>query len=285
MKKKVLDILQQELCNLTSAQRKVADYILKNPVEASFLTLDQLASVAEVSTTTVMRLSFNLGYSGYSEFQKELQELLRNRVSPTVRLEANIKAVGNDSLLIECAEKQIRNIRATVDFLSGDVTNICLESILKARKVYIVGVRTSFGAAYYLYQGLNQILDNCEILEPGSGDQVERILDISSSDLVIAISLPRYGRATVDLVTAIKNLRGAKIISITDGYTSPLASISDLVLPCAFSSLAFHNSITGAVIISDFLITSVAMREAKKTKQRLASCEEVFTALNFHVEK
>lgn len=285
MKKRVLDVLQQELVSLTTSQRKVADYILKNPLEASFMTLDQLAGVVGTSTTTVMRLSFNLGYSGYSELQKELQELLRNRVSPTVRLEANIRSVGNDRLLVECAEKQISNIRTTVDFLSEEITNSCLESISSARKIYIVGMRTSFAAAYYLYQGLNQILDNCEILEPGAGNQVESILDISSSDLIIAISLPRYARATVDLLTAIKNLRGAKLISITDGYTSPVASISDLVLPCAFSSLAFHNSIIGAVIIADYLITSIAMKAAKKTKQRLSSCEQIFSALNFHIEK
>ena len=283
MKDGILNALQLKMADLTTSQRKVADYILKNPVESAFLTLDQLAGAVGTSTTTVMRLAFTLSYSGFTEFQKALQDLFRSTISPATRLEANIKNLDSSRLLVKCAEQQAVNIEETIDFLSDDMVSGCLKLIMSARKVYVVGMRTSFGAAYYLYQGLNQIMGNCELLQPGSGHQVEQVMDITDEDLVIVVCLPRYARSVVELVKSVKLLRAAKVVSITDGYASPLAAVSDLVLPCAFNSLAFHNSIAGAVLIADFLITAVAMQDPEKTKERLDRAEDVFQNIHFHV--
>ena len=283
MKRNILNTLEKEMPKLTAAQRQVADYILKNPIDALFLTLDQLASVVGTSTTTVMRFSFNLGYTGYAEFQKDLQELLRNRVDPGTRIEANLKDLGRESLLIKCAEKQIENIQATIDYLSEDVTNQCVKMILQAKKIYMVGVRTSFTATYYLYEGLNRILDNCELLELDSGAQIEKILNITSSDVVIAFSFPRYARATIDAVKAIKERCGAKVITVTDGYSCPMATISDVILPCGYGSMDYHNSMSGAILVSDFLISSVIVCDYEKTKRRLEESEMLLKSLKFHI--
>lgn len=279
----ILSSLQMKMVDLTASQRKVADYILKNPVESAFLTLDQLAGVVGTSTTTIMRLAFHLGYSGFSEFQKGLQELVRSTLSPTTRLEANIKELDRSRLLVKCAGQHTANIEATVDFLSDDMIHNCLELIKNADKVYVSGVRTSFAAAYYLYQGLNQLMGNCELLEPCSGHLVEQTMNITDRDLIVAVCLPRYARSVVDLVKTVKQSRAAKVVAITDGYTSPLVAASDVVLPCAFNSLAFHNSIAGAVLIADLLITAIAMENPANTKKRLAEAEAVFQAMRFHV--
>lgn len=283
MKKNVLAVLEQEMPNLTAAQRQIADYILKNAVEVSFLTLDQLSGLVGTSTTTVMRLTFNIGYSGYAEFQKDLQELLRNRVAPGTRLEANLKALERKSLLVKCAEKQIENIQETLDYLSDESVARSVEMIMQARKIYVVGVRTSFTAAYYLYQGLIRILDNCELLEIDTGAQIDRILNITPQDLVIAFSFPRYARGIVEQVKRIKEQRGAKVMLITDGYSCPLVNVSDVTLPCGCGSLAYHNSMSGAILVSDFLITSITVQDPVNTKKRLEESEVLLKSMNYHV--
>ncbi|MED3872593.1 MurR/RpiR family transcriptional regulator, partial [Priestia megaterium] len=50
--------LKDNISQLTETQRRVADYILKNPVDVAFLTVDQLALTVKTSTTTIMRLTF-----------------------------------------------------------------------------------------------------------------------------------------------------------------------------------------------------------------------------------
>lgn len=284
MKSNVLTILKQEASNLTPTQRKVADYILKNPIDASFLTLDQISGIVGTSTTTVMRLSFKLGYSGYTDFQKDLQELLRDRVAPTTRLEINKKSLEQSSILVKCAETQVNNLKTTIDFLSEDTINHCLNLIQKAANIYVVGMRSSFAIAYYLQHELNQILGNCKLVKADSGDNVDTILNLTSSDLVIAITLPRYSKTTVDLLKISKGFN-PKIIAITDGYNSPLAPLADIVLPCSFRSLAFHNSIVGPIFLADFLITAIAMNEPIKTKNRLDAAELILKQLDIHIDE
>lgn len=283
MKKNVLDSLEKLIPKLTDAQQQIAVYILKNTVEASFLTLDQLSRIVGKSTTTVMRLALNLGYSGYAEFQRDLQELLRNRVAPVTRLEVNLKGIERQSLLVKCAEKQIDNIHRTLHNLSDDEANCAVEMIMEARKIYIIGVRTTFTAAYYLHNGLNRILNNCELIEIDSGAQYEKILNISSEDIVVAFSFPRYARITIDQVKRIKEKRGAKIIVIADGYACPLATVADITLPCGCGSLAYHNSMAGAILVSDFLITGVTLKDPINTKKRLEESEVFLKSINYHI--
>lgn len=101
----VLQLLEEKMEAFTSTQKRVADYILKNPTEVAFLTIEQLSALIGVSVTTIMRLAYSLGYTGYTQFQKDLQEILRNRVAPPTRLEENVKKLGKNKLLIKCVLK------------------------------------------------------------------------------------------------------------------------------------------------------------------------------------
>lgn len=259
---------------MTPALRRVADYILKNPVDTSFMTLDQLSLQAGASTATVMRLSFQLGYSGYSDFQRDLQELLRDRVAPTTRLEVSKKSLKHSSLLASCADNHIDNLKSMMGFLTKEVIDECVGLIAQARNIYIVGIRSSFAIAYYLHQTLNQITGNCVLLEADSGNIVDEIINISPADLVIGITMPRYSRSTVETLKIVKQF-GPKIMVITDGYGSPLAPLADLLLPCSVRSLAFHNSIAGPTFLVDFLITSLALALPQRTKERLDAAEPI----------
>ena len=280
----VLQLLEQKMDALTSAQRKVADYILKNPTEVAFMTIEQLSGLIGVSVASVMRLAYSLGYNGYAQFQKDLQEILRNRVAPPTRLEANVKKMGKSKLLVKCAELQINNIRKTVEFLSDEAIENAFSLISGATRIYVIGVRGSRVVAEYLHQGLNRLGIDCELLLPDSGRLHAVLTKISPTDLVIAISLPRYARRTVEVVRVAKQ-RGSRVLSIIDGYSSPIALLSDVFLPCAYESLAFQHSEIGAMFVADFLITGMATRNAKQTKLWLDELEKVVSAFDANVIK
>lgn len=263
LEKTALRSLEDNIELFTPAQKKVADYILKYPTDAAFLTIEQLAGYTGVSVATIMRLAYTVGYSGYSQFQKELQELLRKRVSPPNRLEANVKKIGTNKLLVDCAELQMENIRKTVGFLSEEKIQHAFNLIFDAKKIYVIGIRGSFPVASYLNEGLNRLGVDSELLVPETV-RIQAILTrLSQNDLVIAIGLPRYAKPTVEVVRVARK-KDAKIIAITDGYSSPLAANADVFLGCSFESLAFHHSEIGAMFIADYLITGVAVKEAAK---------------------
>lgn len=277
----IVQKIQSKANKLTKTQFQVAEYIQNNLVEASFQTLDQIAASIGTSTTTVMRFAFSLGFSGYSELQKELQTYIRNKLTPESRLTKNLETVSEASVILKCAEKQINNIKNTQAMLSEEAIHEAIRLILKAKTIYFLGARTSFTISYFLYQSLIQQLDNCELPSP-IGPDIDQVLDITEKDLIIVVSLPRYAKSTIEMVKALKELRNPSIIAITDGFAAPLAPYSDVVLPCEYDSLSYHNSMTGPLYIADLLVTELSQTAKLKTTKRLADIEELTTRLDYH---
>ncbi|MFJ5748595.1 MurR/RpiR family transcriptional regulator [Peribacillus frigoritolerans] len=273
--------LKNKISELTETQKRVADYIIKNPVDVAFLTVDQLAGIVGTSTTTIMRLTFSLNYSGYTEFQKGLQELLRNRAAPQIRLEANLKDLNESNLWIRSAESQLNNIQSTVEMISTESLNKTVEMIVSADRIFCTSVRSGLPVAQHLTFGLNRLLGNCELIVADLSDWVDKGINFTSKDLVIATSFPRYARRIVEFAMAAKD-NNAQIISITDSYSSPLVKYSDLVLPCNSSSIAFHNSPIASMLVADYLVSAIAINYPEKTKNRLDEINSILTKMNYH---
>ena len=200
--------------------------------------------------------------------------MLRDQISPPNRLEANLKRIGKNKLLINCAELQIKNIRKTVEILSEENIDQAFNLIFESRKIYIIGIRSSLAVTNYLNEGLNRLGLDCEMIVPDTGRIQAVMARLTPEDLLIAISLPRYAKRTIEVVNVARK-KQAKILAITDGYSSPIALMADVFLGCAFESLAFHHSELGAMFVADFLITGVAAKDSAKTKQKLEELEKV----------
>lgn len=284
MKRSILKQLEEKLDQLTPAQHTVALYVLKNPTEVSFLTVEQLAAETRVSVATVMRLAYALGFSGYAELHKELQELVVDGTSPPNRFAVKLKNLSNNQLLLQCGEKQIGNIQNTIEMISDLQAKQAVEMIRQAKKVYIIGLRSSSAPAYYLEEGLNRVGINSEILVPESSRLQSLLASMTEESLVIAVSLPRYARKTLE-IARIAHDQGAKILAITDSFQSPFMEFAESYLPCAYESLAFHNSSLGAIFVADYLVTAVALAESKKSKKELERIEKIVTKMKANLYK
>ncbi len=274
--------LKSKISELTESQRKVADYILKNQVEVAFLTVDQLASMVGTSTTTIMRLTYSLGYSGYTEFQKGLQEMLRHRADPNTRLTASLKEIDDSDLWLRCVDNAISNIRSTSQAVTSETMDDVRKTILQAGQIYCTAVRSAIPVAQSLSYGLSRLLGKGELMIADHGNWTEKVIDFTSSDLVIAISFPRYARSVLEFVKAAKENR-AQVVSITDSYSSPLVKYSDYILPCSAGSISFHNSMIAPMLAADFLISAVAMADPERTKQRLKKIDSLMVGMHYHV--
>lgn len=276
-----LNHLTENISLLTATQKKVADYILQHPSEVAFLTVDQLARKVQTSSTTIMRLTFALGYSGYSEFQKGLQSILRDKSAPHTRLETNLKDVDQDDLWGNVINHHLNQIQNMVKIIPQDRLNLAVDKIINARKIYCASVRSGMPVGQYITHGLNRSLGNCKLFIPDTSDWIDEIINMNDTDLIIASSFPRYAKRIIDFVKVAKE-NGVTIIAITDNYSAPIVQYSDLVFPCNSSSIAFHNSPVAAMIFADFLISAVAIKNATETKKRLDKVNKLLTDINYH---
>ncbi len=281
----MVNLIEKLKCNIsgmTDAQRKVADYIIKNPFEIAFMTIEQLAKKVGTSTTTIMRLMTFSGFSGYTEFQKDLREILRNEVSPKTRLQINLKEMSYSDLWLQCYEKQIKNIQDTISMISTEKLDETIQRIVDARQVYFASARGGLPVAQYLTSFFNRMFSNCRLVNADMlTEWLDLLLEMNSTHLIVAISYPRYASRLVDLLRLAK-ANDTQIISLTDSYSSPLAEFSDFILPCSCDSLGFHNSPVSAMVIADCLINVAAIRHAAIVEKRLDKANDIAINLNYY---
>ncbi|MDF2523294.1 MAG: MurR/RpiR family transcriptional regulator [Clostridiales bacterium] len=285
MQRDLLKTIEQKISFLTKSQKKVADYIIKNPMQAAFSTVDQLAHSVGTSTTTIVRLALFLGFSGYAEFQKDLQELLKSRTGPSTKLEVSFKDANVKSNVLKgIAQQQSENFNRTFDNLSDGLVFKTEKMLSEANHIYVAGFRSCFSVAHYLCYNLNRIFGNCDLMAAEGGEVPEKVHRVTAKDVVIVISLPRYIKEIVAISEVAKS-RNASIIAITDGFLSPLAEKADALYSVECKSSDFHNSISSAMLVAEVLIGVCTMKNPQRVKQQLYETEQVLQTFNVHVNR
>lgn len=276
-----IQLLKQNISRLTRSQRVVANYILENPIEVSFYTVDQLAKKANTSTATIMRLASSLGYKGYSDLLENLQASIRSLSAPATRFEANLMVQKTNNLWDECVGHHLQTIQHIHQLIPFDQLESALDYLLSAKKIYFTAVRSGTPVAQHLYHGINRILGNCHMILADNSEWVDHFVDFDENTLIVAISYPRYSNRVLDLLDIAKK-QNVKVLAITDSYSSPLVNFADVSLPCTSSSLSYHNSIVPSILIADYLITAISNKRSEETKQRLEQFNKALTAINYH---
>lgn len=274
METNLMDRLKLAAQTLPKSQGMAADFIVKNQREAAYMTIEQLASRVGTSTATVMRLATGLGYGGFTELIRELQEYLLSHPTLKDRFLQTDTTITEDELWVRVAEKHVQNIYATMELIDDRSLAHAVELIENAGRIYLIGIKACYQAASYLYLGLHRLLQNCELIDSPADDLAASLHAISPGDLLIGFTLPRY-KSPVSKALSIARSRGAGTIAVTDGYLSPAAKEADVLLPFCYEALSFQYSPCAALVIADYLITAVSNRRPERTAEALDGVEAI----------
>lgn len=288
MEKDIIDRLNEEINDLTKLQKKVSDYVLKEPMQAAFSTVDQLAHHVGVSTTTVVRLATSLGYSGYMEFQKDLQEYLKHKASPSNKLEINVTDKGGRSdlerTIHEITQIQLQNIDKTYRAFTDDQFIQAEQMIRTANHIYICGSRSCYSLAYHLNYNLDRMFGKSDVVAVDMGEITEKMRRMTPEDLIISMSMARYNRMVVDVARLAKE-KGCASIVITDGYNSPLAQYADLLFLTHCKSVDFHNSMVAASYLCEILVGICTMHNPDIVRANLKKTEFYLNKFDVMMQK
>ncbi len=272
----VLHRIAAKSYSFSKNQRLIADYILQNNEKAAFMTAGKLSSVTGVSCSTVVRFAKELGYEGYFELQAAVQDIVKTKLTSLQRLELTALRVGNDDILTTVLHQDMQHIKQTLDEIDRHSFNQAVDTIISANKVYIIGARSSSMLSGFLSYYLNIILDNVVLVQATSTSEVfEQILHIGENDTIIAISFPRYSQRTVQSIQYAKK-NNAKVVAITDTYSSPLSIIADYTLPAKCEIASFADSLVAPLSIMNALISAVGMKKKDVVERVLTRLEEIW---------
>lgn len=262
---------------LSKGHKRIADYIKKNYDKAAFMTAAALGEQVGVSESTVVRLASNLGYDGYPELQRYLQEMVKSHLTSAQRMEVAAKRYGNADLLDRAFLADIDTIKATRESVSREAFTASAQAINNARKIYILGVRSSASLASFAAFYFNFAFDNVVLVDTSSASEIfEQMYRIGSEDVCIAISFPRYSNQTVNALSFASD-RGAAIISITDGEMSPIASYATYLLTAKSSMVSFVDSLVAPLSLINALIAAAADAKRSEVHGNLKALEEIWS--------
>ena len=278
-------LLNSKAESLTPSQKKLLNYILANDEEAVFLNVQDLANRVKISVATVVRLAKALGYAGFPEFQQELRNLFRDKLTTVSRLQkAAQKETSEENVLVKVFQQDIENITETMKQVSVDDFRQFVKALNSAKRIVIIGLRSAHSLAVLMGVSLEFLQRDVWIVTPGIGDMWDRLLGLRKDDVVVGICFPRYTKETVE-VLRFAHENGIKTLAITDSPISPLAKYAQCVLPARCKMDSFIESFTAAMSLINAIVTAAGVYRKDATMNSLNKLEKFWKNRRIYYEK
>ncbi len=266
----------------SKGQRRIAAFINENYEKAAFMTAGRLGLAAGVSESTVVRFASDLGYDGYPEMRRAMQELVKNRLTTVQRIEVAKDMISGADVPETVLNSDIVKIRHTLEELDRDQFEQAARAISEAKTVYIVGVRSSAVLSSFMGFYLNQLFPDVRVISQSAFSEIyEQILHISEGDVLVAISFPRYSRRTIMAMRYARD-KGARIVGITDSESSLVAQLADIKLYARSDMVSFLDSLVAPLSLINALIVAAAEQSNKDLGETFARLENIWTEFDVY---
>lgn len=271
----LIKVIQNNFNRLSKGQKLIAEFIMDNYDRAAFMTAAALGEAVGVSESTVVRFANTLGYEGYRELQKELQELIKSKLTTVQRISLSKDFTDYENALKQVIKKDMDNIDKTLNEIDYHAFQRAVEITLEANNVFILGLRSSSFLAGYLGFYLNFLLDNVKIIVSGPNDVFEQLLKATNKDVIIGISYPRYSKRTLEALDYGME-KECKIIGITDSLISPAAQYADVTLIASSSMLSFVDSLVAPMSLINAFIVAIGMEKKEDITTYFEDLERIW---------
>jgi len=256
--KDILHIIEAMSESMSKAQKRIAEYILNNIDKAAFMTAVRLSRFAQVSESTVVRFAMELGYDGYPEMRRALQDSMRGKLTSVQRIKVAKDRLGTRDILTQVLSSDIEQIRQTMEETDSKHFARAVDAIIEAKNIYILGLRSSSFLAKFMGFYFDLLFSNSRVISESPDSEVfEQIVRLSEGDVLIAISFPRYSRRTIKTMQYAKSI-GANIIAITDGFASPLTELADISLCARSDMISFLDTLVAPLSLVNALVVAVS---------------------------
>ena len=278
----ILTILQEQAPTFSKGQRRIAQYITESYDKAAFMTANRLGKTVGVSESTVVRFAVDLGFDGYPSMQKAMQEMVLNRLTSVQRMEVANDRIGDQDVISMVLHSDMEKLRQTEETIDRTEFTSAVNAILKAKRIYILGVRSVAPLANFLGYYLNYMFNNVHVVSGFSaGEMFEKIVGVDPEDVVIAFSFPRYSASTTKAAQYCRSA-GATVIGFTDSRLSPLGQCCDYTLIAKSDMVSLVDSLVAPLSIVNALIVAIAAKREKEISRTFANLERIWDEYNVY---
>ena len=268
--------MNQNFAQMSKSHKKIASYIMDHYDTAVFMTAATLGKEIGISESTVVRFAAGLGYDGYPKFQKALEEWVKSKWNSLQQMGAKYGNSSQSEILTSVIRADMEKMEDTIHNLDPAAFETAVSSILEAKHVYVIGLRSCEPLASFLSFYLSMIRGDVMQLKTTSTTELfEQMIRVSDEDVVIGISFPRYSMRTLKAME-FANDRKAKVITITDSVHSPMNLYSSCNLLARSDMVSIVDSLVAPLSVINALVVALCVKAPEQASKNLKDLEEVW---------
>ncbi|MGN0279899.1 MAG: MurR/RpiR family transcriptional regulator [Lachnospiraceae bacterium] len=272
----IITRINEHYGKMSKGQKAISAFIYDHYDQAVFMTAAKLGETVGVSESTVVRYATYIGYSGYPEFQRDLEDWVQNKINSVQKIGAKYGKSSQSEILTSVLQADMEKLQDTIHNLDPVAFETAVDIILEAKTVYVMGVRSCEPLADFLHFYLNMIRGNVVLLKTTSvSETFEQMIRIDEQDAMIGISFPRYSMRTLKAME-FANDRNAKVITITDSVHSPMNLYSSCNLLARSDMVSIVDSLVAPLSVINALVVAMCLKRPEDVKKNLKNLEEAW---------
>lgn len=277
----LLSEIQEKGVSFSKSQRRIASYIQEHYEQAAFMTASKLGEAAGVSESTVVRFAYALGLDGYPALQSRMEEMVLGKLTSVQRARL-AEEIPESDVLRTVLTNDIQSLRQTLEMASTEAFSSAVDTIVGARKVGVLGLRSALPLAQFLSYYLGFICGNVVPFTGNPDTLKEEILRLDRQDVIVCLSFPRYSAKTVEAIRFAKE-HGVRIVALTDKIDSPIGQMADVILLAKSDMASFADSLTAPLSVINALITSCGQKSRPELGKHLQTLEDMWDSDNVYL--
>lgn len=272
----VITRINEHYGKMSKGQKAISAFIYDHYDQAVFMTAARLGETVGVSESTVVRYAMFIGYNGYPEFQRDLEDWVQNKINSVQKIGAKYGKSTQSEILTSVLQADIEKLQDTIQKLDPVAFETAVDIILEAKTVYVMGVRSCEPLAEFLNFYLNMIRGSVVLLKTTSiSETFEQMIRIDGQDAMIGISFPRYSMRTLKAME-FANDRNAKVITVTDSVHSPMNLYSSCNLLARSDMVSIVDSLVAPLSVINALVVALCLKRPEAVKENLEMLERVW---------
>jgi len=173
-------------------------------------------------------------------------------------------------------QSDIEKIKLTLTGIDQKAFELAIDTILSAKRIYVVGIRSCAPLASFLCFYLNLVCENVTAVNTNSSSEIfEQLIRINEEDVIIGISFPRYSMRTLKALEFASN-RKAKVITLTDSVHSPMNLYSSCNLIARSDMASIVDSLVAPLSVINALVVALCMKKQKEVVHTLETLEQIW---------
>jgi DNA-binding MurR/RpiR family transcriptional regulator len=249
--------------DLSPQEQRAADFLLDHLADLAVYTATEIARLSGVSKATLSRLYRRLGFEGADEVRDHVRAL-RATGTPL----ASTPPASHSAHV----ERELVNLRAALSDLDPLPA---ARLIAGARRVLVVGFRSSYPMALHLRQQLTQARAGVE-LAPLPGQSIgEELATLGATDVVVLVGFRRRPAGFARLL-ALVAASPARSVLLTDSS----ALRADVVIRCPVDSATSFDSYAAVASVITVLAAAVLGEDVGSGRARIAAIGSAYRGLD-----